>query len=98
MNAPHRPAGPYRVEYTETAAAVRDALPAERQGQLAKGLRVLARDPYHKASAPIGPDEDSRKAMVADSLLIEYGVLRGVMVVVVVSVLDDMAFIADDED
>jgi Flp pilus assembly pilin Flp len=36
--------------------------------------------------------------MVAPSLLIEYGVLQGVMIVVVVSVLDDMEFIAADED
>lgn len=90
--------GPYRVDFTETAAAVRDSLPAERQEQLARGVRVLSRNPYHKASAPIGPHPESRKAMVAESLLVEYGVLDGVMVVVVVTVLDDWAFIADDED
>ncbi|WP_424215845.1 hypothetical protein ACN20G_27225 (plasmid) [Streptomyces sp. BI20] len=94
----HHTSGPYRVEYTESAAAVRDTLPRERREQLSRGLRVLARDPYTKASAQIGPHEDSRKAMVAPSLLIEYGVLQGVMVVVVVSVLDDMEFIAAAED
>ncbi|MFE5324972.1 type II toxin-antitoxin system RelE/ParE family toxin [Embleya sp. NPDC056575] len=92
------PSGPYRVEYTETAAAVRDSLPPERRAQLTKALQVLARDPYTKASAPIGPDDDTRQAMVAPGLLIEYGVLRGVMVVVVVTVLDGMEFLGDTED
>ncbi|WP_424644548.1 type II toxin-antitoxin system RelE family toxin [Embleya sp. AB8] len=92
------PSGPYRVEYTETAAAVRDSLPPERREQLAKALRVLARDPYTKASAPIGPDDDTRQAMVAPALLIEYGVLRGVMVVVVVTVLDGMEFLGEADE
>ncbi|MFJ8162327.1 type II toxin-antitoxin system RelE/ParE family toxin [Streptomyces sp. NPDC096136] len=96
MPQPGRPT--YRVEFTESAAAVRDTLPAERRAQLARGIRVLARDPYTKYSAPIGPDDYSRKAMVAESLLIEYGILEGVMIVIVVAVLDDMQFIADDED
>jgi len=36
--------------------------------------------------------------MVAPALLIEYGILRGVMVVVVVTVLDGMRFLGDTDE
>lgn len=96
---PERDRPAYRVEYTESAATIRDSLPEERQQLLARGLRVLGRDPYAvPVSAQIGPDEHARKAMVAPMLLIEYTVSQGLMIVVVVSILDDMAFIATEED
>ncbi|MGS2592041.1 hypothetical protein [Streptomyces hebeiensis] len=88
----------FKVTYTvECARAVEELSPA-RRALLERGLAVLARDPYHKATAPIGTHEDNRKAQVAPGVLIEYVVAHAVMVVVVLTVFDeDLYLLADDE-
>ncbi|WP_149825359.1 type II toxin-antitoxin system RelE family toxin [Streptomyces tailanensis] len=56
----------YRVQFTVEARAAYDTLPASRQAQLDKAVRILARDPFQKTStAPLGPDEHLRRAYVA---------------------------------
>ncbi|MEU8894203.1 hypothetical protein [Streptomyces sp. NPDC048442] len=78
----------YGLRWTVEARQIHDALPAERQAMLDKGLRALLRNPYSKAGAAVGPYENDRKAMVAPGLLVEYAVLHGLVVVVAVDVLD----------
>lgn len=88
----------FRVTYTVECAQALAGLPAERQALIERGLAVLARDPYHKATAPIGTHEDNRKAQVAPGILIEYVVAHAVMVVVVLTVFDESLYLlADDE-
>lgn len=88
----------FRVTYTVECAEVVAQLSPERRVLLDRGLAVLARDPYHKATAPIGTHEDNRKAQVAPGVLIEYVVAHAVMVVVVLTVFDDSLYLlADDE-
>jgi hypothetical protein len=88
----------FRITYTVEAAEAVRLLAPERRALLERGLGVLARDPYHKATAPIGTHEDNRKAQVAPGVLIEYVVAHGVMVVVVLTVFDESLYLlADDE-
>ncbi|MFE2498832.1 hypothetical protein [Streptomyces scopuliridis] len=88
----------FRITYTVECAEVVAQLSPERRILLDRGLAVLARDPYHKATAPIGTHEDNRKAQVAPGVLIEYVVAHAVMVVVVLTVFDDSLYLlADDE-
>ncbi|MFE4915845.1 hypothetical protein ACFRCX_30540 [Streptomyces sp. NPDC056652] len=88
----------FRVTYTVECAQALEELSPERRALIDRGLAVLARDPYHKATAPIGTHEDNRKAQVAPGVLIEYVVAHAVMVVVVLTVFDDgLYLLADDE-
>lgn len=87
----------YRVQFTVEARATYDALSGERQVQLDKALRVLARDPFHKtATAQLGPDEHLRKAYVAPGVVLEYMVAGAVMVIVVLEIFDENHYLVDD--
>ncbi|GHC84841.1 type II toxin-antitoxin system RelE family toxin [Streptomyces flavofungini] len=87
----------YRVQFTVEARAVYDGLPDERQAQLDKALRVLARDPYHKtATAQLGPDEHLRKAYVAPGVVLEYMVAGAIMVIVVLEIFDESHYLVDE--
>lgn len=61
---------------------------------------ALLRNPYSKASAAVGPYENDRRAMVAPGMLVEYAVLHGLMVIVVVDVLDEYltTYLIDEAD
>jgi hypothetical protein len=86
----------YRVDFTEAAAEVRDSLPAERRAMLDRGVRVLARDPFNKtATGPIGADDSYRKAYVAPGLVLEYTVVAQVLVVIVMQLFDETAYLID---
>ena len=87
----------FRITYTVEAAEAVGRLQAGGRDLLGRGLRVLARDPYHKATASIGTHEDNRKAQVAPGILIEYVVAHGVMVVVVLTVFDDSLYLLADD-
>ncbi|MFD8968954.1 hypothetical protein ACFV0C_28885 [Streptomyces sp. NPDC059568] len=88
----------FRVTYTVECAQSLAELSPERRALIDRGLAVLARNPYHKATAPIGTHEDNRKAQVAPGVLIEYVIAHAVMVVVVLTVFDDgLYLLADDE-
>ncbi|KOT78141.1 hypothetical protein ADK70_35275 [Streptomyces rimosus subsp. pseudoverticillatus] len=80
----------YRVTFTVEAKVTADALPRERRDLLERGLAKLTLDPYHELTAHIGTHEDNRKAQVAQGLLIEYVVVRGLIVVMAVEVFDDV--------
>ncbi|MGW1803607.1 hypothetical protein [Streptomyces sp. NPDC002078] len=89
----------YRVQFTVEARATYDTLPAERRAQLDKAVRILARDPFRKAStAPLGPDEHLRRAYVAPGLKLEYMVAGAIMVVVVLESFDESAYLIDEAD
>ncbi|MFG2884465.1 type II toxin-antitoxin system RelE/ParE family toxin [Streptomyces sp. NPDC048297] len=91
--------GEYRVQFTVEARATYDALPRERRAQLDKAVRVLAHDPFRKTStAPLGPDEHLRKAYVAPGLVLEYMVAGAIMVVVVLEIFDESAYLIDEAD
>lgn len=77
------------VTFTTEAAESIERMTAERRALLDRGLANLSRDPYHRASAPVGVHEDNRKAQVAPGILIEYLVGHSLMVVVVVTVFDE---------
>ena len=88
----------FRITYTVECAAALEKLSPARRSLLERGLKVLARDPYHKATAPIGTHEDNRKAQVAPGVLIEYVVAHAVMVVVVLTVFDDALYLLTDDE
>ncbi|GCB45766.1 type II toxin-antitoxin system RelE/ParE family toxin [Streptomyces sp. NL15-2K] len=89
----------YRVQFTVEARAAYDALPGERQAQLDRAVRILARDPFRKHStAQLGPDENLRKAYVAPGVVLEYMVAGAIMVVVVVEIFDESAYLIDEND
>jgi hypothetical protein len=83
----------FRVSFTVEAAESADRMAPHRRELLDRGLANLARDPYHKASAPVGTHEDNRKAQVAPGILIEYLIGHGLMVVAVVTVFDEDLFL-----
>ena len=89
----------YRVQWTTEAREALETLPAERVALIERAVRVLARDPFVKAAtAAIGPDENQRKAYVAPGILLEYLVGTQFMVVVVISVFDEAAYLIDESD
>ncbi|MGJ5753131.1 hypothetical protein FB563_1256 [Streptomyces puniciscabiei] len=89
----------YRVQFTVEARATFDALPAERRTRLDRALRILARDPFRKNStAPLGPDEHLRRAYVGPGLKVEYVVAGPIMVVVVLEIFDESAYLIDEAD
>ncbi|MGW2646482.1 hypothetical protein ACWC2T_16560 [Streptomyces sp. NPDC001393] len=89
----------YRIQFTVEARAVYDELPAERRAQLDRAVRVLARDPFRKtATAQLGPDEHLRKAYVAPGVMLEYMVAGAIMVVVVLEIFDESAYLIDEAD
>ncbi|MFF7446961.1 MULTISPECIES: hypothetical protein [unclassified Streptomyces] len=89
----------YRVQFTVEARAAYDALPGERRAQVARAVRVLARDPFRKTStAQLGPDEHLRRAYVARGVMLEYMVADAVMVVVVLEIFDESAYLVDETD
>ncbi|AKJ10579.1 hypothetical protein ABB07_11310 [Streptomyces incarnatus] len=89
----------YRVQFTVEARATFDTLPAERRTQLDRAVRILARDPFRKTStAQLGPDEHLRKAYVAPGVMLEYMVAGALMVVVVVEIFDESAYLVDEAD
>ena len=89
----------YRVQFTVEARAAYDALPGERRDQLDRAVRILARDPFRKnATAQLGPDEHLRRAYVAPGVMLEYMVAGAVMVVVVLEIFDESAYLIDEAD
>ncbi|MFE1750598.1 type II toxin-antitoxin system RelE family toxin [Streptomyces anandii] len=89
----------YRVQFTVEARAAYDSLPGSRQAQLDRAVRILARDPFRKtATAQLGPDEHLRKAYVAPGLVLEYMVAGTIMVVVVLEIFDESAYLIDEAD
>ncbi|WP_234536273.1 type II toxin-antitoxin system RelE family toxin [Streptomyces shenzhenensis] len=89
----------YRVQFTAEARARYDDLPEERRAQLDKALRTLARDPFRKiATAPLGPAEHLRRTYVSPGPMLEYVVAGAVMVVVVLEISDEFAYLVDEAD
>jgi hypothetical protein len=89
----------YRVQFTVEARAAYDTLPPSRQDRLDRAVRVLARDPFRKAStAPTGPDERLRRAYLGPGLKVEYMVAGAIMVVVVLEIFDESAYLIDEAD
>ncbi|MFF9408975.1 type II toxin-antitoxin system RelE/ParE family toxin [Streptomyces anandii] len=89
----------YRIQFTVEARAAYDSLPGSRQAQLDRAVRILARDPFRKtATAQLGPDEHLRKAYVAPGVVLEYMVAGAVMVVVVLEIFDESAYLIDEAD
>ncbi|MEV6108621.1 hypothetical protein AB0M28_28550 [Streptomyces sp. NPDC051940] len=78
----------YSVKFSEEAARVRDALPADRRALLERGLTVLATDPRPKMSIPISGDEATRSLALTQNIAIEYVVSDGLLFVLVVHVVD----------
>jgi mRNA-degrading endonuclease RelE of RelBE toxin-antitoxin system len=89
----------YRVQFTVEARAAYDTLPPSLQDRLDRAVRVLARDPFRKhATAQLGPDEHLRKAYVAPGVMLEYMVAGAIMVVVVLEIFDESAYLIDEAD
>jgi hypothetical protein len=85
-----------RVTYTVEASHTRDELPAERQAMLDHAVKVLAKDPFHKtATASIGVNDNYRKAYVAPGLMLEYTVVREILVVVLLEIFDESRYLLD---
>ncbi|MFF2848615.1 hypothetical protein ACFVT5_20150 [Streptomyces sp. NPDC058001] len=78
----------YSVEFTERAARVRDSLPEERRAVLERGLAILVTEPRHKLSHAVGGDESTREIALSRSLVVEYVISDGKLVVLLVTVID----------
>ncbi|MFJ6570550.1 hypothetical protein ACIQNU_24360 [Streptomyces sp. NPDC091292] len=78
----------YSVEFTERAARVRDSLPHERRAVLERGLAILVTEPRHKLSHAVGGDESTREIALSRSLVVEYVISDGKLVVLLVTVID----------
>jgi hypothetical protein len=79
----------FRIEFTESAAAKRDALDPQRRALFEKGLAILLENPYHPLSQPIGASEVDREIRLTSAMAIEYVIAHGLLVVIVVRVYDD---------
>ncbi|MGP4006441.1 type II toxin-antitoxin system RelE family toxin [Streptomyces sp. 4N124] len=77
----------YQIEFTERAAAQRDALPEDRRKLLERGLLKLAEDPFTTVSQAVS-GEDIRVVSVAPGLTVGYMVHRAFLILVSVAVLD----------
>ncbi|WP_241740841.1 hypothetical protein [Streptomyces sp. L2] len=77
----------YQIEFTERAAAQRDALPEDRRKLLERGLHKLAEDPFTPVSQAIS-GEDIRVVSVAPGLTVDYMVHRAFLILVSVAILD----------
>ncbi|MFF8194667.1 hypothetical protein ACF05L_28255 [Streptomyces bobili] len=89
----------YRIQFTVEARAAYDALPTSRQTHLDRAVRILAQDPSRKHStAQLGPDEHLRKAYVAPKVVLGYMAAGAVMVVVVLKIFDESAYLIDEAD
>jgi hypothetical protein len=85
-----------KVTYTVEAMQTRHELPTERQAMLDHAMKVLAKDPFHKtATASIGANENYRKAYVAPGLMLEYTVVREILVVVLLEIFDESRYLLD---
>ncbi|KPI01344.1 hypothetical protein OK074_0597 [Actinobacteria bacterium OK074] len=84
----------YQVEFTERAAAQRDALPESRRKRLERGLLKLAEDPFTPVSQAVS-GEDIRVVSVASGLTVGYMVHRAFLILVSVAILDQ-SLIDDD--
>lgn len=88
----------FRIQFTEQAAAARDALEADRRALLLRGLENLARNPRRTlGTAPIGDNEDYRKAMAAPGMMIEYVIVREALVVVVLELFDQSHYLTEED-
>jgi len=66
---------------------------------LDRAVRILARDPFRRTStAPLGPDDNLRRAYVTPGMTLEYVVGGAIMVVVVLEIFDEFAYLVDDAD
>lgn len=77
----------YQIEFTERAAAQRDALPEDRRKLLERGLNKLAEDPFTPVSQAVS-GEDIRVVSVASGLIVDYMVHRAFLILVSVAILD----------
>ncbi|EKX69097.1 hypothetical protein Sipo8835_24860 [Streptomyces ipomoeae] len=69
----------YRTEFTEHAAAQRDALPEDRRELLERGLQKLAEDPFTPVSRAVS-GEDIRVVSGASGLTVHYPVHRAFLI------------------
>ncbi|MEU0408802.1 hypothetical protein ABZ307_13475 [Streptomyces griseorubiginosus] len=89
----------YRVQFTVEARAAYDTLPPSRQAHLDRAVRILARDPFRKHStAQLGAEEHLRRAYVGPGLMVEYLLAGAIMVVVVLEIFDESAYLIDEAD
>lgn len=77
----------YQIEFTERAAAKRDALPEDRRGLLERGLQKLTEDPFTPVSQAVS-GEDIRVVSVATGLTVGYMGHRAFLILVSVANLD----------
>ncbi|MGW2648258.1 type II toxin-antitoxin system RelE family toxin [Streptomyces sp. NPDC001393] len=85
----------YQIEFTERAAAQRDALPEERRKLLERGLLKLAEDPFTPVSQAVS-GEDIRVVSVAPGLTVDYMVHRAFLILVSVALLEQSLIEAED--
>jgi hypothetical protein len=89
---------PYRITFTIEAKATYDSLPAERRAVIDRAFSVLSRDPYQPKATAALSSENERKAYVAPGIVVEYFVRQGVMIVVVMEIFDESAYLIDQAD
>jgi hypothetical protein len=82
----------YRLTYTLEAAATHEEMAPERREILDLALAALVDNPYHPASSHVGNNEDDRKAQAAPGILVEYVVVHGWMVIVVIEVFEESIY------
>lgn len=86
----------YEIHLTEAAAASRARLDDKRRTAFDKGLDILASDPFTEHSHPAGGDDSARTIRVTPSLMVEYIVNRGYIVIIVLRIFDNQDILLPD--
>lgn len=79
----------YQVYFTEQAAFARDRLDDLQRASFDKGVSLLARDPFPELSRPISATGDDRTIRLTQSILVEYTVTMGRLLIFIVEVFND---------
>lgn len=87
----------YQVYFTEQAAAVRDRLADRQRSAFDKGIELLARDPFPDLSRPISATGDDRTIRLTQTVLVEYTVSLGRLLVFIVEAFNDKDVFVTEE-
>ena len=76
------------IDYSESAAKVRDSLPPDRREVLENGMRKIASDPLLPGSSPVREDQNIREMFLDGYMLVQYAILDGLVTVMALKVAD----------
>lgn len=88
---------PYKVHFTEAAAATRDKYTKSRRAAWEKALDMLAMDPHQTPSISVGLSEDERHIALTDLVSADYAVLHRARLIIITSINEDVTYLVPEE-